>query len=189
MKIAITGRLIAGLAVARAQAQGRPMSKAFTSGDDAPQAPLGAMPTGRRPITASGWATVQQTLRQLTDVARPPLLAAAADGDVEARSRLRSLDWRIEFLTRQINLSDRVLPASAKPTSVTLGTMVRVRDEEGRETTYGIVGPDEVDAGQGLVSHVSPIGLALLGLVVGDWATIRRPMGDREVEVCAIEPS
>ena len=84
-----------------------PMSKAFTSENDAPQQPLGTLPKNRRPITATGMAKLQHDLRQLLDVTRPALLAAAADDDAEARNRLQDVEWRIETLARQMDKRDR----------------------------------------------------------------------------------
>lgn len=164
------------------------MSKAFTSSDsNAPQQSLGVLPTGRRPITAAGMVKVRQELRQLLDVTRPALLGAVADNDAEARGRLHTVEWRIQVLTRQIGLSDVVPEQADPPDLVALGTCVRVRDEDGSEHNYVIVGPDEIDAQRSIISHASPIGRALLGLSVGAWASIQRPAGVREVEVLSIK--
>ncbi len=163
------------------------MSKAFTSEHDTPQPLLGVMPTARRPITAAGMAKFQLELRQLLNTTRPALLAASARGEGDAQAQLQTVEWRIKMLTRQLELSDVVRIPDGVPKTVGLGTRVRVRDEDGSEHSYTIVGPDEIDAKTRCVSHASPVGQALLGLAPGAWATIRRPAGPREVEIIALE--
>ncbi len=53
--------------------------------------------------------------------------------------------------------------------------------------SFAIVGEDEADAAAGKVSWVSPLARALLGSSVGDIVTWRRPTGDVELEIVAID--
>jgi transcription elongation factor GreA len=52
--------------------------------------------------------------------------------------------------------------------------------------TYTIVGEDESDVSNGMISISSPIARALLGRSVDDAVTVRVPKGTREFEVLAI---
>jgi transcription elongation GreA/GreB family factor len=54
--------------------------------------------------------------------------------------------------------------------------------EDGRRSTFRIVGEDEADPAKGAVSYVSPLARALLGKEVGDTATV----AGAEVEIVAI---
>ena len=47
----------------------------------------------------------------------------------------------------------------------------------GKESEYGIVGADESDPINGLISNESPIGMALLGHKVGDVVEVEIPKG------------
>ena len=53
-------------------------------------------------------------------------------------------------------------------------------DEEGLTHNYRIVGPDEFDLSQGLLSCDSPLGRALLGKIAGDTVYLKTPEGETE---------
>jgi len=57
---------------------------------------------------------------------------------------------------------------------------------KGEEKQYKIVGEDEADLKNGMISHSSPVGRALIGNKVGDIVTIKAPVGDREYEIQGI---
>ena len=58
--------------------------------------------------------------------------------------------------------------------------------ENGDRVTYTIVGEDESDAANGLISVTSPIARALLGKPVDEVVTVQVPRGRREFEICDI---
>ncbi len=67
------------------------------------------------------------------------------------------------------------------------GSTVDLEDEEsGSAVTYQIVGDDEADLKEGLISISSPIARALIGKVVGDVADVQAPGGVRHYEVIAV---
>lgn len=61
---------------------------------------------------------------------------------------------------------------------VGVGARVTVEDENGKRTTYHVVGAIEADAKRGLVSWQTPIAQALWGLRVGDGVTLPRLEGE-----------
>ena len=61
-----------------------------------------------------------------------------------------------------------------------------VEEESGEAAEYRLVGPDESDPGQGLLSIESPLGRALMGRREGDEVVLRRPRGEAVVVVAAI---
>ena len=70
---------------------------------------------------------------------------------------------------------------------IVFGAKVELLDlETDEKKRYQIVGTDEVDAKQGLISIKSPIARQLLGKKVGDEVLIRVPKGDLEYEVLDI---
>jgi transcription elongation GreA/GreB family factor len=78
------------------------------------------------------------------------------------------------------------------PTTLTgdraqFGATVTIEDEDGKVSTYQIVGEDEVDAAAGRISHRSPVGKAVLGKQKGDSVMVLRPAGEIEITIKKIE--
>ena len=53
--------------------------------------------------------------------------------------------------------------------------------------TYQLLGPEESDVKQGIISVQSPLGRAIIGKVVGDEIKVVTPRGVREFELINIE--
>ncbi len=139
-------------------------------------------------ITPEGFRKLQEELDQLWRVERPKVTeavsTAAALGDrsenadyIYGKKRLREIDSRLRFLQKRTDdlvVVDRARDDDGK---VYFGAWVTLEDEAGEETTYRVVGPDELDAAHGLISMDSPLGRALLGRAVDDEVTVHRPKG------------
>lgn len=118
---------------------------------------------------------------------------AAAQGDrsenaeyIYGKKRLREIDRRIRFLTKRLD-SAAVVDAGVTYDAVRFGARVTVQDEDGAQRTYVLVGPDEADPAAGKVSFKAPLGNALLKRRVGDVVTVRRPAGELDLEIVAID--
>lgn len=179
------------------------MSKAFTKetdGDEAePQLAVGAaLPADfKNYITPAGYKRLNDELAQLWKEDRPKLVEtiawAASNGDrsengdyIYGKRKLREIDRRIRFLSQHLDSAVVVDNAGKNHECVYFGATVTVADEFGDEQTVSIVGVDEIDAGCGRVSWVSPIATALLKGTVGDVVTLRTPRGPKEIEIIAI---
>lgn len=102
----------------------------------------------------------------------------------EARARLTRLHNRILSLKERIK-SALVIEKGPDPSGrVRLGSTVVV-EMNGRSKTYEILGVQETDPSKGRISHLSPLGAALLGKKAGDSA--RLEIGGRETAVRVIE--
>jgi transcription elongation factor GreB len=144
---------------------------------------------GSRPyITPEGARKLRAELEHLWSVERPRVTQevadAAAHGDrsenaeyIYGKRRLREIDRRLRFLAKRLDVLQVVEPAERKDGRVFFGAWVTLEDEEGGETEYRLVGPDEADANRGDISIDSPIGRALLGREEGDEVTVARPKG------------
>jgi transcription elongation factor GreA len=103
----------------------------------------------------------------------------------EAKTEYARLEGKIYELEQML--------ATAKPIQkvqtdeVTLGSVVRVRCGDGRESCYTIVGAYEANPSAGRISNESPVGKALLGHKVGDLVMVSTPGGVKEYTVLAIE--
>ncbi len=153
----------------------------------------------KRYITREGFDRFQKELDRLWNVERRKVVAeveaAAAHGDrsenaeyIYGKRRLREIDRRVHYLSKLLEEAAVVDPAErGAVTKADFGAWVTVEDGEGEETTYQLVGRDEFDAGAGRISIDSPLGKALLGRKVGDSVLVRRPLGELEVTVVAID--
>jgi transcription elongation factor GreB len=151
-------------------------------------------------ITIFGAKRYQEELRSLVESARPKVVhevaEAAAQGDrsenaeyIYGKKRLREIDRRIRFLTQRLD-DCTVVDLSEQPEDVRrvfFGALVTLEDEAGEPKRYQVVGPDEADAGRGLISYLSPLGKALLRRSVGDVVTLHRPAGETEFQVLQID--
>ena len=180
------------------------MSKAFVKEggsdeeeDGHPSAPT--LPHGTKNyMTRRGYGLLKAELEQLVKTERPALVQvvswAAKNGDrsengdyIYGKKRLREIDRRIRFLMKRLESALIVDPASQENTEqVFFGATVTVCDEQGCESTYQIVGIDEADAGQGMISWISPLAKALLKAREGDAVRFHSPSGPRELEVVDI---
>lgn len=128
-------------------------------------------------LTADAMARMERQLERLEKVERPKAAEEVARtkemGDLsenaaytEAKSHLRRTNDRIASLRARLARAV-VVPEGAADGTVGVGATVTLR-VDGAERTYRIVGSQEADPGRGLVSHLSPIGQALLGRKTGD---------------------
>lgn len=167
------------------------MSKAFTreenDGPDLPDLPplASTLPDGARNyITVTGAQRLREELEQLTNEKRPALVAASDDPD--AKRQLAALDQRIYQLEQSLQSAEVVSPTEGTPDTVRFGATVTVREENGEESVYRIVGVDETDFDRGWVSWLSPIARALLNARLGERVRFKFPSGEEELEIKAI---
>jgi len=97
----------------------------------------------------------------------------AANGDFSenaeyqiAKAKLRGLNNRIDQTHDAINKSVIIKP-NADHNTVELGSTVTL-ENAGKKVTYQILGSSETNPEQGIISHNSPIGAALIGKKQGD---------------------
>ena len=179
------------------------MSKAFVKtsdeDDDSPQAPAGPAAGGPIYMTRRGWLAIKVELDTLVRSERPKLVEtvawAASNGDrsengdyIYGKKRLREIDRRIRFLIKRLENACVVDPAEQQNLDqVFFGATVVISDDEGEtEQTYQIVGVDEANASEGLISWISPLARALLKAREGDVVRFASPSGLREIEVLEI---
>ena len=148
------------------------------------------------PMTVAGEQKLREELEQLKKVERPRIVQAIAEarehGDLKenaeyhaAREQQSFAEGRIMELEGKLSNSQVIDVTSIPKTGkVIFGTTVAlVNIETDEEVTYTIVGEDESDAANGLISITSPIARALLGKSVDAAVTVRVPKGTREFEV------
>jgi transcription elongation factor GreB len=150
-------------------------------------------------LTPQGAKKYADELNRLLSVDRPRVVQevteAAAQGDrsenaeyIYGKKRLREIDRRVRFLTKRLDAAVVVRDEERTPSDVVrFGANVEVVDENGKRSRYQIVGPDEADPNVGRISFESPLGRSLMKRKVGDSVLVKRPAGEIEIEVVAVE--
>jgi len=149
-------------------------------------------------LTPEGAKKLVDELKLLTVSERPRVVQevseAAAQGDrsenaeyIYGKRRLREIDRRIRFISKRLDSAVVVRKSEVASEVVRFGARVVVLDENGKTSTYTIVGPDEANPSGGCISFQSPLGQSLMKRRVGDTVTVRRPAGELEVEIQSID--
>jgi transcription elongation factor GreB len=147
-------------------------------------------------LTPEGAKKLQSELNQLLNVERAKVVhevaEAAAQGDrsenaeyIYGKKKLREIDRRIRFLTKRLDAAV-VVKQEGSHDEVRFGATVDVEDENGKRSSYLILGPDEASPSSGSISFQSPLGKALMKRKVGDVVSVTRPAGEIEIEIKAI---
>jgi len=150
------------------------------------------------PITISGEKKLREELDKLTNVERPKIIDAIATarehGDLKenaeyhaAREQQGFIEGRIKDI--KLKLSNAEIVDSKKITSskVVFSAKVELYDfEKESSMTYSIVGDDEADIKNGLISINSPIARSLIGKEKGDVVSAVTPSGEKELEILKI---
>ncbi len=176
------------------------MSKAFVREEpEAPEEPLAALPAaagGKNYISPAGFARLKAELRALVEVERPELVKtvawAASNGDrsengdyIYGKRRLREIDRRVRFLIKRLENAEVVNSSGRDTDQIFFGARVRLRGAGG-EKIITILGLDEVDPAQGIVSWVSPIARALLKAREGETVALRTPGGEQKLQILEV---
>ncbi|WP_437883974.1 transcription elongation factor GreB [Pseudomonas sp. LRF_L74] len=149
-------------------------------------------------ITAEGEARLRAELHELWHVQRPKVTQsvseAAAQGDrsenaeyTYGKKMLREIDSRVRFLSKRLEKLKVVASKPSDPDKVYFGAWVTLEDEDGKEARYRIIGPDEFDLKQNLISIDSPLARALVGKPLDAEVRVQTPTGDKLWYIVAIE--
>ncbi|MEX0166137.1 transcription elongation factor GreB [Pseudomonas brassicacearum] len=148
-------------------------------------------------ITPEGEARMRAEFHELWHVRRPQMTQAvseaAAQGDrsenaeyTYGKKMLREIDSRVRFLTKRLEALKVVSEKPSDPNKVYFGAWVTVEDEDGKESRYRIVGPDELDLKQNLISIDSPLARALIGKALDAEVSVQTPTGEKRVYIVDI---
>jgi len=137
------------------------MSRAFVkeSDQDPDSLPERAVSAHANFVTARGLALLEHSIHTL-EAERTAARAAADKGALARIGR----DQRYFQRRRE---SARLITPAAEPSAARFGVQVWLELEDGTEKTFRIVGEDEADPAQGLLSYVSPLASSMLGARIG----------------------
>ena len=95
----------------------------------------------------------------------------------EAKNEQGLVEGRIALLEKMLKHARVVTEDELSTDHISVGSHVRIKDEDGDEDEYDITGSTEADPVNGKISDESPIGAALIGHSVGDKVDITLPSG------------
>ncbi|MGB5279257.1 MAG: transcription elongation factor GreA [Gammaproteobacteria bacterium] len=152
------------------------------------------------PITVRGAEKLKNELQKLKSEDRPRVIEAIAEarahGDLKenaeyhaAREQQGFIEGRIKDIEAKLSNATVIDVTSLEQNGrVVFGVTVDVADEEtGDELTYQIVGDDEADIKNNMISISSPIARALIGKEEGDIAEVDTPGGIRSLEIIEVK--
>ena len=152
------------------------------------------------PMTARGAELLRKELNELKTVTRPRIIASIAEarehGDLKenaeyhaAREEQSFCEGRIQDIEGKLSNAQIIDVTKMDNTGkVIFGTTVTIMNlETDAETTYRIVGDDEADIKNNLISVNSPIARGLIGKELDDVVNIQTPNGPMEYEISEVE--
>ena len=150
------------------------------------------------PITKNGEKKLRKELDNLTNVERPKIIEAISvareHGDLKenaeyhaAREQQSFVEGRIKDIKLKLSNAEIVDPQKITSNKVVFSAKVELYDfEKESELIYSIVGDDEADIKEGLISINSPIARSLIGKEKGVVVTVGIPSGEKEFEILEI---
>jgi transcription elongation factor GreA len=151
-------------------------------------------------MTLRGAERLRAELKKLKSEARPNVIKAIAEarahGDLSenaeyhaAREQQSFIEGRINEIESRLSNSEIIdvtrLAASGR---VVFGATIELEAEDGANTVrYQLVGDDEADIKQGLLSVSSPIARALIGKSEGEVVDVTTPGGTRTYEIVSVK--
>jgi transcription elongation factor GreA len=144
-------------------------------------------------MTRQGYERLKGELERLKNVERPGITRALAEarahGDLSenaeyhaARERQSFVEGRIAELEAKVSRAE-ILDPPTDGDRITFGSTVLLRDEDGREVRYQIVGSDEADPAKGGISIMAPLARTLIGKRVGERVIAQLPGGRKTYEI------
>ena len=159
------------------------MSRAFVKEPDGDQAEtdLPVRPQSKHPnyITMKGLEKQKEHLHEL-------ILECSAlkkSNTLADKNKIKLLNADITYLKQRVESAIPIKVEEQGRKDIRCGATISLVDENNKQYKFTIVGQDEVDTENGLISWVSPLASALIGKQVGDTIIWARSVGDLELEI------
>ncbi|HVY27152.1 MAG TPA: transcription elongation factor GreA [Polyangiaceae bacterium] len=105
-----------------------------------------------------------------------------------AKDRQGMVEAQIKDIEDKLARAEIIDPAKLSGDRVRFGATVKVTNlDTDEETSYQIVGADEADINQGMISVSAPLARALIGKSIGDEVIVSLPAGKRRYEIAEID--
>ncbi len=152
----------------------------------------------RFPMTAKGYAALEEELKMRQQIERPRIIQAISEarshGDLSENAEYHSAkeaqslnEGRIAELEDKLSRSEVIDVSKLSGATVKFGATVTLMDEDTEENkVYQIVGETEANVREGRVSITSPTARALIGKKVGDSIEVNTPGGGKSYEILKV---
>lgn len=149
-------------------------------------------------LTQEGAARLKKELAEFKgprrDALAKRLRAAIQQGDLSENADYTAAKEEQAFLEGRIMELEKILhdvviiEAQTRPgDEVSIGSHIKVQEEDFPPDEYHLVGPQEADPSKGRISFESPIGKALMGHRVGDTVEVITPAGQIHLKILEIK--
>ena len=150
------------------------------------------------PMTKRGYVKLQEELKQLRNVERPAIIQAIATarehGDLSenaeyhaAKEKQSFIEGRVREIEYKVSRAQVIDIKELTGDDIKFGATVLLADADtDEESTFQIVGVDESDVTEGLLSVTSPLARALIGKSEGDSVDVSTPSGGKSYEVVSV---
>jgi transcription elongation factor GreA len=120
---------------------------------------------------------------------------AIKDGDLsenaaydDAKMRQGMLEARIRELESKLRNIELIEDQDRSGSGVAVGSRVRLEETSSGDTIdYQVVGPEETDPRAGKISHLSPVGRAIMGKPAGEQVEVVTPGGAMRYRIVSVE--
>lgn len=140
-------------------------------------------------MTYAGLRALEDELEELKTVKRKDVAekikVARGYGDLsenseydEAKNEQGMVEGRIALLEKMLKQARVIDESDVEADVISIGSHVKIKDDDGDEDEYDITGSTEADPVKGKISDESPIGSALIGHKAGDKVDITLPNGN-----------
>lgn len=155
--------------------------------------------TDKFPMTKDGLKKLKDELEHLKITERPDVIKAIAEarehGDLSENAEYHAAREKQSFIEGRISeLENKILRANVIDTSnldsskVVFGATVEVTDiNNEKKFTYRIVGTDEADIENNLISISAPLCKAMMNKKVDDVIEVNTPSGNKEYIINSIK--
>ncbi|MGH8236745.1 MAG: GreA/GreB family elongation factor [Steroidobacteraceae bacterium] len=130
--------------------------------EDVPKRPVSSHPNF---VSARGLQQIESRIHELEAAREAPKRS-------EDQDALGRVDRDLRYW-QQRKATAKLVEPETEPVKARFGVRVTLQYEDGTQRSYTLVGEDEADPAQGLISWISPIAQALLGASVGDEVTLQ----------------
>ncbi|WP_324681721.1 transcription elongation factor GreA [Bibersteinia trehalosi] len=152
------------------------------------------------PMTVRGAQQLREELEFLKNVRRPEIIKSIAEarehGDLKenaeyhaAREQQGFCEGRIQEIEGKLGNAQIIDVTTMVNTGKIIfgATVTLINNDTDEEVTYRIVGDDEANIKEGLISVNSPIARGLVGKEIDDTVNIKTPGGNVELDVIDVQ--
>ncbi len=150
-------------------------------------------------MTRRGFEQLNDELNHLKSVERPEIIKAIAEarehGDLSenaeyhaARERQSFIEGRVAELEDKVSRAEVIDVSKIAGSEVKFGATVTLMDDDTDDVqTYQVVGSDEADIRNGLLSITSPLARALIGKTSNDSLEVTTPNGSKAYTITEVK--